>query len=305
MPNKKSRLGFAGAAAVLKRLNVEFRQTEEWRDKPPPRRPHALPFFKGIKLPFTPEEWCDLMMNEGRYYVGGCCGTSSAVQDILGQVFRFETGWMDVEKLAEVAMLQVSHGERKERPNFKDLGDLDAAIKKWTELDPWQKLAVLWHLIKDCYVPKVPSAPPHDLPPVEDAIDVLQTGLQALSIHRMFVREETPASQDRTERLMALYRLLPAIRTLHDKIGELDPGPLEGYALIDREQGGKVAENGYGLCVYWTRAEAEKMLESWRSEDSEHKVKKDRKPIDERIGIRPVRVSSEKGLEFLDDVAAP
>lgn len=304
MPDKRVTLAFAEAAAILKSLNVEFGQTEEWRPKKPPRKPHPLPFFKSVRLPFTPEEWCRLMMSGGDCYIGGCCGTSSAMQDILARVFRFDSGWMDTEKLAELAMLYVGHGERKERPNFKALGNRDAAIKNWPRLDPWAKLAFLWHMVKDCHVPKVPSAPPPELPPVENAIDILQQGLYALNFHGFFAPEDAPASQTQADRLMTLYRLLPALRTLSGKIGELNPGPLEGYALIDKEGGGEVAVNGYGHCVYRTRDEAEAMLKTWRAEDDEHKLKEERKPIDEQIGIRQVRVSMEKGIEFLDMKAA-
>lgn len=305
MPNKKGQLGFTETAAILKRLNIEFRQAEEWRPKKPPRKPHPLPFFRSIRLPFTPEEWCGLMMSEGGSYIGGCCGTSSAVQDILAGVFRFDSGWMDTEKLAEVAMLLVGHGERDERPNFKALGNHDAAVKNWPSLDPWAKLAVLWHLVKDCHVPKVPSAPPPELPPVENAISVLAQGLCALNFHGFFVPEDAPASQTQTDRLMTLYRLLPALLTLSGKIGELNPGPLEGYALTDKGRGGEVAVNGYGHCVYRTKAEAEAVLETWRADDDVHESKEERKPIDGRIGIRPVRVSMEKGIELLDEVATP
>jgi hypothetical protein len=301
-PNKR-RANFAKAAAVLKRLNVGFRRAEEWRDTPPPRRPHPLPIFTSVLLPFAPKEWCELMMSEGRYYVGGCCGTMSATQDILAHSFRLESGWMDIEKLEEIAELSVSHGDgdRDEKPNFKTPGDLDIAVNKWTALDPWQKMAVIWHLVKGCYVPGKPNAPRPNPPPIDHAIGTLWRGLQLLSYHRVFAQDGAAESQKRADRLLALHRLLPALRTLNEGIGGLDPGPFEGYALIDKEGGGGVAENRYGLCIFLTRAEPEKLLEAWRAHDAEQRVRVGRKPIDERICIRPVRVSSERGIEFLDE----
>lgn len=105
----------------------------------------------------------------------------------------------------------------------------------------------------------------------------------------------------------------PGLRTIYMKISELVPEPVEGWALIDRDAGdGKIAENGTGLCVFATRADCERLIKLWEQTAEEHEDEactprrlRERDPIRERMGIRPVRISVEGGVEFLDDGVEP
>ncbi len=87
---------------------------------------------------------------------------------------------------------------------------------------------------------------------------------------------------------------------MNERIDELQLGSVEGFAIIDKEKGpDAVASNGYGHCIYATRGEVDAMFALWRKEDSAYK-EGDRIHIDQRMGVRPVRVTVEKGIEFLD-----
>lgn len=292
---------FEQASKILEKLGVKFATEEDWRPKEPPRSPHPLPLFRKIHLPFSPEEWCNLAMSEGRDYVGGCCGSSSAMQDIINHVFRFESGWIDAKDLADLMNLQFQHNnEGDEVRNSDDLGDLKLIVKNWKKLSSWQKIAVIWYLIKDCYVPDMPA--PREVNEVKDAIHISQRCLEFMDFHEFFHHDNAPESQTRAGKLMNLYRLIPALKTVWEKVGELKPPPLdEAFAMVSKERSGEILSNGFGLCVFTTRDEAEKLLELWRKDQALREDKRDdEKPIDEVIGIRRVRISVEKGLEFLD-----
>ncbi len=308
---------FEEASEILKGLGTEFSEASEFRGEPPNREECPLPFFDSIHLPFTPEEWCRLCMGGGDYYVGGCCGNMSALQDELNDVFRIESGWVGASKLARIAQLNIEHDYDKDHlPNFAEIGDIDIVKMNWVSLSPWDKMAAVWHLVKDHYVPEKPSGfgKKHEKRTVkkhkkrtvkneiEIALHIARNGLSHLSHIEVFTPQEHRGQfQDSANKLMALYRVVPALRTLWLHIEKLGPPTLkEAFALFDKERD-DIASNRLGLCIYATREEAEKLLELWRKDDEVRKDKfKNFKPVDEYLTIRPVRVSVEKGLEFLD-----
>lgn len=291
---------FEEIEGILEKLDVPFACKYEWSEGVEKK----LPLFDTIYLQFTPEEWCRLCMKEGDLYVGGCCGATSAVQDIISHVFRFESGRMSMWDLARLAQLWIDHDEGPQKPNFKDAGDLDVHIWNWSALDPWAKMAVLWHLTKEYYVPEEPHGQSPQRPEVEKAVYDLARGMVYISHSLMNPdpRNIPPVSQKNASRLMTLYRVLPALKTVWEHVQELNPGPLDGYALLDKERGGgEIASNWHGLCVFETYEEASKLMDQWRTHESASERERNRqeKPIDERMEIGRVRISVEKGLEYL------
>jgi hypothetical protein len=312
---------FDKRVGMLAALGAEVTFVEEWRPEEPPREPHPLKLFKSVKLPLTAREWCELFMADGAFYMGGCCGTMSALQSDICHTIRMDSGWFDIEELAEIAETMAHHecgGEDDVEvrfakiPRSKSLGDLVVTFKAALEgpergkdqmIDVWQIMALVWHITKDFYAPKVPRAEGSHLSETERAIRVLANTFKWLSWEHMFqavgTPDAAPLSQTKTNRAMALYKMLPAWKTVAEKMGELDLGPVEGFALIDKEAGPEeVCSNGRGYCVFGTQVEVDDLLALWRQQDKEYEVEK-RKPIDERIGVRRVRVSAEKGIEFL------
>jgi hypothetical protein len=310
---------FDRRVGMLAALGAEVTFEEEYRPEEPPRSPHPLKLFKSVKLPLTAREWCELFMSDGAFYMGGCCGTMGWLQDQICHTIRMDSGWFSIEKLSEIAETMIQHdceGEDDDVevrfakiPKSKSLGDLVVTFKAALEgrskdqmINAWQIMALVWHITKDFYAPKVPETLGH-LPEPERSIRILSDSFQRLSWEHLFqavgTPDTTPTSQTKTNRAMALYKMLPAWKTMAEKMGELDLGPVEGVALIDKEAGpDEVCSNGRGYCIFETQAEVDDLLNLWRQQDKEYEVKK-RKPIDERIGVRRVRVSAEKGIEFL------
>lgn len=301
---------FEKRCEMLKKLGVEFRQASEWRPKEPPRKPHPINTFQSFSLPFSPEEWCSVCMNDGNNYVGGCCGNMSVVQDILEHCFRLESGWLGSNDMFEIAQLFETHHDVEEGEEFgiggygkliKSLDEeFEAALSFWKEADPWRKIAVIWHISKDFLAPSVPSAPGKHISPLESAIATLSDGMRFLRLERLFSENRTKTSQDQAQKVMILARVLPALKIVNEQIKSMDPGSINGFALVDLEIGNnEIASNRLGLCIYGTREEANQIMNMWRRDQAEKELS-EQKPIDERIKIRSVRVSVDKGLEFLD-----
>lgn len=123
---------------------------------------------------------------------------------------------------------------------------------------------------------------------LDQAVESLSRDLSLLCLHRLY-EAETP--QQQATCLLALSRAIPALKVLNNRIQELDPGPMEGYALIDQAKGADtVAVTKDGAAIFETEEAAFDALESWFKET----------PIDPRIGVRRVRVSIDKGVEMLD-----
>jgi hypothetical protein len=314
---------FEKRVKMLKDLGVEYHLEQEYRPEEPPRSPHPIQVFRSVKPPFRPQEWCHLFMKDGQFYMGGCCGTMSQLQDELCHEIRMESGWFSIRKLGEIAETMIQHdgdeeNDNEERLSFghlpKDhtLEEMVVALKngrkrveksKTLLLDPWLFLPALWHITKDFYGPEVPRAYGNHMTELEKSVSLLSRGLESISFERLFDTKpeefKAPDSQTKANRAMLLYRMLPAWKTLNEKIGDLNLGAIDGYALIEKEKGPEaVCHNGHGYCIYESREKVEEILNLWRQQDKEYKVEK-REAIDTRVSVRRVRVSAEKGLEFL------
>jgi len=302
---------FENRVKMLEELEVKFQVDYEYRGEPGNgRERYDLQIFTNVRPPFSPEVWCHLFMSEGDYYMGGCCGSMSHVQDDLCHAIRFEAGWFQLTVLAEIAEQMIIHdGEEStdeenklcfhHLPKGETLEQVVAQAKSSLK-NPWSWLALIWHITKDFYGPKRPHA--FVTSELEQATSLLGSAFTELSLERLFEKSPVrlPPGQHKANRAMLLYRVLPAWKTLSEKIMELDLGSLEGLALIEKEKGPEaICNNGHGLCIYETQDEVDNLFKLWRQQDDEHKEPR-AKPIDECFVVRKVRVSAEKGVEFLD-----
>lgn len=317
-------MDFATRAALLESLGIRFGRAYEYRtDKNTNKRDrHDVDLFTNILLPFNPNEWCSIAMNAGDHYIGGCCGNLSVLQDEISGIFR-EGGWVscrDLEKIAEIATnhypisnicfdKMAIQGEEE-----KSLDDFVAMMKGvWSSFSPWDKIACIWHMVKDYFGPAIPHGYGRHMSELEKSISVLSRSLTYLSFERVFRPKDensicAPEDQEKANRAILLARVLPALKTLNEEIDQLDLGSIEGYALIDKEVGPEeVAKNGFGYCIFATENEAKKLFRQWKREsnayqDEGRNYRNLSKPLEERIGIRKVRVSKENGIEFLFEV---
>ena len=106
--------------------------------------PEKITFVRWV---MSPVEWCHLCMREGEYYLGGCCGQLGYFQDWINSIFR-DSGWIRLQYFPEVVDQYCSHDGFE---MFKKPGDLlkRASTKKgYQKLEPLDKLAAIWHVIK-------------------------------------------------------------------------------------------------------------------------------------------------------------
>jgi hypothetical protein len=300
---------FKKACQLLRILKIEYGQEHDYgKQGTDKRHKFDIELFSNIKLPFSPLEWCQLCMKDGFHYMGGCCGTCSAIQDIVEQSFRFESGWISVHHLAEIAGLWESHGEDGKVIFSKEPKKLYLKAFKAGFLTPWEKMALIWHIIKDYQNPRVPDGFGDHMQPADAAVSLLGRALQHLSIARSFDSAEQnklegAGSQKEAQYLITLSRVIPALHTLNEQITELAPPPFEGFALIEKKAKFRpeaICSNGMGLCIYRTQEEVDKTLAIWRENEAKYEETTAHKgKVDDRIGVCKVRITLEKGLEFI------
>lgn len=290
---------------LLTDLGCEFATEDDWTGEPGvDRRQFERPFFKSVKLPLSAEAWVSLCMQEGEDYVGGCCGNTSHAQDKLNYAFRFG-GWIDADELLELAEAMRSHGDEAFEPLAKD-ADLaerctQVRISIGARLEkPWEVIAFIVHVIRGFVILDRPAALAH-VPPADRAISILSRAAWQLDYHQMIERMDRragndTASQNAVRERLILARLLPALREV--AAGFADTPAFEGVALVAKANPDVVCQNGLGYCVYETDSkELAETLAVWREDE-----KKEWNPpqkVDELFMTRPVRVSVEKGIEFL------
>jgi hypothetical protein len=322
-------MDFAAAANYLETLGVSFYTEYEYRGEPGKgREPVSLPFFTKVDPCLRPLDWYHIASREGDSYIGGCCGNYSAIQDIVCGWFRMEARSVPIQELSEVADGMNRHDGQSsyfaQEPwewdvwgnagaKVTDWDSLVAFLKEendegtnWIALAPWYKLSVIWHLVKDNWVPPQPGAIRRDYGEVDEAIAIVDSIATGISWHRTFsdLSEGSVTPQDQLQRAEALARFIPALRVLTDNIERLDLGDFEGVVLIDLEKGEEaICQNGYGYCVYGQRAEADRIVGIWKKNwEAREDAKK--APIEERFALRTIRVSMKlpRGFEFTGPV---
>ncbi len=300
MPN----IDFETRVKMLEGLGIEFVLEQEWRPEKPPREPHDLDIFRSVLLPLTAEEWCELCMREGSAYMGGCCGTMSYMQDTVSSWFRFESGWVEVRELAEVAEDFISHGDEDWWNKSED--DIVDAKTKWKSIDIWDKISIVWAIVKDYYSPRKLAAPRQDKPHPEEAVHLLSSALYSMSWdHITDGGIEKASSQAQGNYIFKLTKVLPAIKILYEQIEELNIGPLEGFALIEKDKGeDAICTNRLGYCIYKTMDEVQNILDLWEQQRAEYESpERDnsvKKLVQDEYVVRPVKISLENGIEFTD-----
>ena len=269
--------------------------------------------ISNILIPFTPRQWFELCTRDGECYIGGCCGQTGYLQDILNSWFR-DSGWASGKDLWEFCNSMASHDGTEDfdsgylrehglKRTIKDYKKYREGMKEWAEegqiFDPWIILGVIWKLAKDHLYLERPPRRGRKLSDLDDAVRVIAASCQSLSWAGWFKRdgEKEPDAQARSARALMMYRLYPALKTFNERVQEYDMGAVDGFAICIPSEGDEedeIATNGFGLCVYETTAKAQKMIDDWKSnrEDDEEYI--------DRLKIRPVRVTVEDGLAFTD-----
>lgn len=298
---------FKSAVSSLKRLKVEFSQNYEYVGPVgPERHSEDRPSFDKFRLPFTSDEWMDLMNTEGEF-LGICCGTISSSRDILLAQLR-HGGWISCKDAWELAETLRSHDgfewmtetgnlAPKHRPWKKENDPIYKFWRAWRIISPFADIGTVW---------TSPNPNPKFDDPVHGAVSVLHRGITSLwwSTGCFFEHENDPewmTQQRIAQRKLAIARLLPALKTVLERVHTLDYADYSGFALCSKETPDHVLDNSLGLCIFNNKAEAKKMIEAWAVEDDHtQEPRDDHTDVRTRVVIRPVRVSTAEGLVFTD-----
>jgi len=300
-----SKIDFETAKAALTKLGCEYGFDYEYRGEPGvDRKRFDLPRFSSVSIPFSAETWVKIARNDGEFYIGGCCANSSACQDLVDGWFRFAEEWAKPQDLSRLAFLQESHdGSESLFATFPDLLD---SIEKGIE-DPWAVLAAIWHLVKDHHRDEVPRSMKDHVSPLEKALTIVSASCTAISWSRLLNRKDDNgnplpiSAAQKVDRALLVARFLPAFKTVNELATDLYFGPVEGFAILEKEGGPKaIVSNLLGYCIYETKAEVEEIFDRWDENDALHEERRDKKTSRERFETRPVRVTLENGIVFTD-----
>lgn len=293
---------FDFCSQALSVLGAEVRLAEEWVTDAEGRRgpQKILNKLSQVHLPFNAQEWHELVQNEGNYYIGGCCGSSSALQDKVCHLYRFEAGWCDSRDLSEIAERSISHDGKESYffafpgmfDSLKTMETISASPKLAQAMDakePWNTMACVYHLTRHHFVPKgreYGAARDH-VSPVRKALHIVEQGLSMVALEHLFDRDKPADAQKKVNVSALLWKLHPSLKFLYENIDKLGFGPVEGFAVIERAAGSDgIANNRLGLAIFETKERADEII-SQSGDPSE-------------FTTRPVRVSREDGIVFTD-----
>jgi hypothetical protein len=304
-------MDFETATLLLEKLGVKYSQDYEYRGAPP-RESVNIPLITSVNFQFTKIEWFEIASSDGTAYIGGCCGQTSAAQDLISKWFRFNPTSIPAEELEELAYIMKSHDD-VEKINPDDpihhitFAGLDRSAEdvveicapKWKQMWPLDRMALVWHIIKDVRKTKpVHTEKLKERSEVERAISTAHRTLQYFWFNSVLSNDEE-SSQVRSGDTMVMFHLIPSLKTIMDHMAsEMYKGPFEGYALWNIADN-HVAKNGYGPCIFYTKEECDELISVWeKNQDLYNETEKVN--FRERLTIKRVRVSLENGLEVLE-----
>jgi hypothetical protein len=241
-------------------------------------------YLRRVHLNWDSHLWCKTCMREGDHYIGGCCGTSGAMQDIINSVFR-DGGELNMDTLESLAGYGISH-------DGKDSLWGEGALPVEPPTDPWDQLALTWRVLREFadtkrgkhgYDRRKPRYP-------------LEEELHALSKYAFHYTWRCLMKDNATnEGRIRLYaaRLYPSMRTLLNHFAEglgLEPVDLWAVWYKDRIH--------HDFMFYATEKEAlDDINDSRRRRQDNAEILAQL----DSMRVRPVRVSLDEGIRFLDD----
>lgn len=290
---------------ALSSTRVEVAFEEIWEGEPPNRTSRPDPSrVRAVYLGLSPKEWCSLAMREGEHYIGGCCGTTSAMQDVINGIFR-EGGYADGDALFSLGEYARQHPDGFEDTFTKVWPQerFDDTCKRWKALDPWEKIAVSWQAVRDKVRPyshRVRVNAGGESPDRE--IAELYDALSTSRFSAFYAKAKgDPNKQEHGNEIVTRAKLLCGARRLIEVLKE-DFTSFEGFAIVLKNDPQVVARNGYGMCLYATEAHARELVATWgKTETPYEKSRHGGEAATDRVHIRPVRVSVQEGLTFLDE----
>ena len=228
------------------------------------------PRVASVHLPFTPAEWADLLNASGTL-LPSCCANISAMRDILNDAMRND-GDIRVSEFETLA----HYGNQHE--GFEDANH------------PIRRAINIWEKVKDEAQKQhgVIKMKPDD---PKDALHMLYFAAAAVTSDDLYSKDHDSsdtATCRSAGRLQTLFGIKGAVSTLYRKLQELDTGPVYGHALVYK---GEIITHQLGLWVVSDPKYAEKLRDDFNKGHE----------LEEQVVIRKVRVTLEKGVEYVSD----
>jgi hypothetical protein len=226
---------------------------------------HRTDKISEVKLPFTNEEWGDLLNKEGEY-LPSCCAQISAIRSMLQSALR-EGGWIRMKDLSAIASAAINHGD------FEDGS-------------PIFRLIELWNAIK----PDARTEPEDASANLDDPKEAMETLIDRCQyyIFESYGRLRNGLSEQQLFNKRAhdecmLATIMVCVRTLHEKLTDLSLGTFDGYGVFAGEKIGMMVG---GMAFFKNEEEANKVRDDWNKDKAQYSVSK-------------CRCSIQKGIEKL------
>jgi hypothetical protein len=297
-------------ATKLLEQGVVITHPEVWDGEPGVDR-HSDPDPSRVSCVFlnlSPQDWCQIAMCEGEDYIGGCCGTASAMQDIVNGIFR-KGGYADADDLYTLGEYAKNHPD-----GFEDWGkklsqeEFDARCG-WSNLGAWDKITLCWHAVRDKIKPNSHNIEPiiqENRPDLDERreIDELSRAIHYLRYSKSgLFKPQEDKSQHVANDLLVFAKLYPSTKKLLAKL-EADNTTWSGFAIVEKARPEVITHNGYGACLYNQEADAREVIRLW-DRDERYEKKEREKPLpkdrlSQRVLVRPVTVSVKGGTVFGD-----
>ena len=257
-------------------------------------------YLRSVCLPWTPEQWVGVLHREGQW-LPTCCANISAIRSYLMSALA-DGGWLDMRVLSDIIDLLSSHD------SFSDWFEIGFTPEAETLEDPLYIFPEIWRIAKDrrwaswMEVPYKRST--------EGAMDLSGRDLEkALSYYNSIsllhvgdwaTPELKVKAQFRHDHQMieAVARVVPSLKKFTDSLAGKTLSPLEGFAIVSKNDRDEILETRGGAAIYHSMANAEDTINYWCTNDQD----KDGEPYarKEDFEIRPVIVSMETGVIFQD-----
>jgi len=232
-----------------------------------------------VKLPLNNDQWADILNSEGEY-LPSCCVEISYIRDVLANALR-DNKYINVEDLNYIASFMSEHEgydlEDKINP-VNILIDLNKQLKK--------------------YYRNPTNTRSSDINNPKDVMRELYSIANRISFNDLIGASDQQQKDIKSvAHLTNLAQLIPVIKTVYEKIKELDIGPLNGWAIMRDKEIVMTRDGRYA--IFLTEETVKEVYEYFLKEvkiDIELGETKANVPVD--LSIKQVKISIEKGIEF-------
>lgn len=261
--------------------------------------PARARFVNNVCIPWTPAQWVGIVHREGEW-LGVCCGTISAIRDCIMSLLA-NGGWASMRELAEIVELMKTHD------GFMEWFDAGFTPDQDTLTNPLYLLVQVWNVVKDRRWASWMDVPAKRTPERrrETCAHTLENALRMYGYVQMFHSsgdhpdEEAKRKAEfrhRQDETLTLSRVVPALREFTDSLKWKMCLPIEGVAIVRRDDREVILDTRGGPCIYLDEAEAREIIAFWCTNDQSHN---EPAPKAEDFELRRVTVSMNTGVEFV------